>query len=111
MSDLTVREGDGNAKRTGYWEVDDGVTPARNLFGTIRLHVGEVYSWEIQRRVHDRRLRVGSRLETIAHSKDVFLPTFDDALAALTAAWPAAGSSTSLELVDEPAAGTWPGMD
>lgn len=108
MSDLTVREGDGDAKRTGYWEVDDGVTPARDLFGTIRLHVGEVYSWEIQKRVEDRRLRVGSRLETHARN-EVYVSTFVDALAELTAAWPAAGSSTSLELIDEPA--SWPAID
>lgn len=110
MSDLTVREGDGNAKRTGYWEVTDNVTPATDLFGTIWLHVGELYSWDIQMRVEDRRLRVGSRLETTAQN-EVFVSTFDEALAELTAAWPAGGSSTSLALVDEPRARLWPRID
>lgn len=86
VTHLTVREGDGDATRTGYWTVTAEDVPERDLFGTILVHVGEVYSWEIQRRVPNPGGRINTRLERVARGD---ADTHADAVAQVTAAWPA----------------------
>ena len=93
---LTVRdggpEGDYDAKRYGYWVVTGG-KPEDELSGTIYLHAGEVYSWEIHLRVPVDGVPFRTQRKWLAGTKitgkaEDYPATYDEALAELTAAWP-----------------------
>ena len=86
MTQLTIREGDGDSSRTGYWVVT-GRAPENDLFGHILLHVGDVYSWEIQQRVPWHGGMRRNRLETIARSVGT-IATHAEAFALMADAWP-----------------------
>lgn len=84
MTELTVREGDGDAKRTGYWNVT-GPQPERDLYGLIYLHIGEVYSWEIMQRSTPERNSISTFMVPVAHGN---ADTHAEALEGIADAWP-----------------------
>lgn len=96
MTELTVSEGDGDAKRTGYWNVT-GPQPVRDMYGLIYLHVGEVFSWEIMQRTVPERNSTSTFMIPIAQGRT---DTHAEALEEITDAWPAGPIEDSHERAD-----------
>lgn len=110
---LTVLEGDGDAKRTGYWTVV-GPQPESDKYALIYRHVGEVYSWELLERTSPERNSTSTFMLPVASSKDSYVDSLEAALEAVRAAWPGGRlEEPTPEPIEEPSqrSDMWPYLE
>jgi hypothetical protein len=85
---LTVTGGDGDGDRTGYWTVTGPQDPREACASITRAKSPDdghlFFAWDLTQRTHPEHNGVRSYMDTI---KEGFCPTFDEALAEVTAAW------------------------
>lgn len=106
MTELTIREGDDDAARTGYWLVT-GPQPEEEAYATVELSRivsddgGErlAYRWYLHQRATNAYNGTASFMETVAYGE---APEHDGAVAEVGTAWREHIGLTVM--VDEPTA-------
>ena len=91
MAELTIREGDNDAARTGYWLVT-GPQPEEEAYATVELSriVSDdgssrfAYRWYLHRRASNPYNSTASHMETVAYGE---APEREGAVAEVRVAW------------------------
>lgn len=99
MTDLKVREGDRDAKRTGYWMVT-GPQPERDMYAIVERtltllddggsRVG--YAWYLHERTQSTFNSVATYMRTVGRGEGA---TLEEALEQLRAVWPLPGQAAA----------------
>ena len=115
MTELTAREGDGDAARTGYWIVT-GPQPEDEAYATIERTrdylddggTADGFSWYLHQRQGSERDRQASFMGTISRGS---ASTYDMAMTELHAAWDEHLGLGAAAEADETAEVTYPWLD